>query len=112
MAREALWPLATLGIEHVTFWPATLQVPVPPTTCLIFSPAGTLSVNVIGWVLGPPLDTVDRSSARLPALVPGGPAVVVTPTSCIVTRFTARFIAKLALLVPVWSSLPLSVGAG
>ena len=55
-------------------------------------------MNVIGRMFGPPLVTVDLSSARLPALAFAGLAAAVTRTSCLVTRFTARFMVTPAPL--------------
>jgi hypothetical protein len=48
---------------------------------LIVRPAGTVSEKVIGPVPGPPLATIDDTSARLPTEALAGDAAVATDAS-------------------------------
>jgi hypothetical protein len=92
IATVVLCPDANPLIMHVTVWPLVVQGPDPVAANSIVSPAGTLSVNVIGAEPGPPLDTVEENTAELPTVVVLGAADFVTPASSRVIRVAATFI--------------------
>ena len=68
MSTGADAPGASPVIVHVTVCALVVHAPLAASAELIFSPEGTSSTNVIGWLPGPLLVTVELSSARPPLL--------------------------------------------
>jgi hypothetical protein len=93
-----LAPEESALIVQLTACPVTVQVPDPATADRIVRPLGTVSVNVIGTVVGPAWETVNEYSAAPPAVIDEGIAEPVIDTSSLCTSVAATLVRMFGAL--------------